>query len=103
MEAAGINGNGKRESVRSWSLVLGLAVGFLLWGLFIFFAVGDKGAPPWNFGVVEDIPGQSPYSTHSSREYPGIGSHPLEETGVEPQHVMGPTPAVDILGKEVKP
>ena len=24
---------------------------------------GDKGPPPWDFGVVEDVPGQSPYST----------------------------------------
>jgi hypothetical protein len=46
-------------------LIFGTAVAllFLFWGLFIFFTVGDKGLPSWDFGVVEDIPGQSAYST----------------------------------------
>jgi hypothetical protein len=47
-------------------LMLGLviAVLFLLWGLFIFIMVGDKGPPSWDFSTMEDIPGQSPYSTN---------------------------------------
>jgi hypothetical protein len=47
----------------SWLVPLAIAAVFLIWGLAIFFLVGDKGPPAWDFGVVEDIPGQSPYST----------------------------------------
>ena len=53
----------KKATLRSWMIIIVMTFLFLLWGLFIFFAVGDKGPPPWNFGVVEDVPGQSPYST----------------------------------------
>jgi hypothetical protein len=41
-----------------------IAVLFICWGLIIFFLVGDKVPPAWDFSVVEDIPGQSPYSTN---------------------------------------
>jgi len=55
----------KREKTNrvGWIVVVAMAVVFILWGLFIFFAVGDKGPPSWDFGVIKDIPGESPYST----------------------------------------
>jgi hypothetical protein len=56
-------GQEKKGSLRGWIIVLAMAILFVVWGLFIYFAVGDKGTPPWNFGVVSDIPGESPYST----------------------------------------
>jgi hypothetical protein len=93
----------KTSNLTRWLIPIGLAVGFFLWGLFIYYAVGDKGPPPWSFGIVEDIPGQSPYSTFNAGQFPGLESHPAEEPGVEGQRVMGPTPAVKILGKDVKP
>jgi hypothetical protein len=46
-----------------WIIVVTMALLFILWGFFIFFAVGDKGPPSWDFGVIKDIPGESPYST----------------------------------------
>ena len=46
-----------------WIVVVAMAVVFILWGIFIFFSVGDKGPPSWDFGVIKDIPGESPYST----------------------------------------
>ena len=46
-----------------WVVVVAIAVIFILWGLFIFLTVGDKGPPYWDFGVIKDIPGESPYST----------------------------------------
>jgi hypothetical protein len=52
-----------RTTLLSWIIVVALALLFFCWGLFIYFAVGDKGPPPWHYGVVEDIPGQSPYAT----------------------------------------
>lgn len=67
--------------MRSWLIIIGMAVLFVCWGLFIFFAVGDKGSPPWDFGAVKDIPGESPYSTY--RYVPGKSPSP------SPQHVAG--------------
>ena len=49
--------------LRSWIIVIAIAVVFVVWGLFIFFTLGDKGPPPWDFGVIRDVPGESPYST----------------------------------------
>ncbi len=53
----------EKSTIRDWLIPIAIAVLFFLWGLLIFFMVGNKGQPSWNFGVVEDIPGQSPYST----------------------------------------
>jgi hypothetical protein len=53
----------KRATLRSWIIVVVMAFAFLMWGLVILFTVGDKGSPTWDFGTVEDIPGESPYST----------------------------------------
>jgi hypothetical protein len=53
----------EKTTLRDWLIPIAIAVVFLVWGLLIYFLVGDKGPAPWNFGVVEDIPGQSPYST----------------------------------------
>ena len=69
------------EGYGGWAAVSALALAFLLYGLLMFFAIGDKGPPDWDFGTVEDVPGQSVYSTSPSD--PGT-------TGVpEPQHVSG--------------
>jgi len=53
----------ENSTLKDWLVPIAIAVLFLLWGLVIFFMVGNKGQPPWDFGAVEDIPGQSPYST----------------------------------------
>jgi len=55
---------GQGKGLSGLMLGLVIAVLFLLWGLFIFIMVGDKGPPSWDFGTMEDIPGQSPYSTN---------------------------------------
>lgn len=68
-------------SLLSWAIVLGIASTFFVWGIFIFFTVGDKGSPPWNFGVVADIPGESPYADYGPQFVPGKGMV------VPPQHV----------------
>ena len=57
------SGQQTKASLRGWLIVIAMAFLFVLWGLFIFFAVGDKGPPPWDFGVIQDVPGESPYST----------------------------------------
>ena len=53
----------RREGIREWVIISGLALLFLIYGLFMFLVVGDKGPPGWDFGAVEDIPGRSVYST----------------------------------------
>ncbi len=52
-----------RLVVQGWVIVCALALGFLLYGLIMYHYVGDKGPGEWDFGTVEDIPGQSIYST----------------------------------------
>jgi hypothetical protein len=76
------------SALRSWLVVFGIAFAFLLWGFLVYYTVGDKGAPAWDFGVVQDIPGQSPYSTHQTKRLPHLV--PPKETGangVIGQHV----------------
>lgn len=53
--------NGSR--LRTWALLLAVAAAIVLWGLLVFFVLGDRGPGPWDFGQVEDVPGESPYST----------------------------------------
>ncbi len=55
----------RNAGLHGWLIILTMAILFLCYGLFMFFTVGDKGPPRWDFGVVEDIPGESVYSTHS--------------------------------------
>lgn len=85
----------KESTLLSIGVVLALAVGFFLWGFFIFFAVGDKGPPSWSFGVVEDIPGESSFSTHSHKQFPSIHPQPAQSNLLERQHIVGPAKEPD--------
>ena len=66
----------RRMVLHGWLIVCGMTVLFVLYGLFAFFMVGDKGPPDWDYGSVEDIPAESVYSTH-----------PYGAEAPEPQHV----------------
>jgi hypothetical protein len=78
-------------TLRSLGIVAGIALCFLLWGLTIFFSVGEKGPPPWDFGTVQDIPGESPYSTHRIKEVADLTPLPVDgKERVDRQHVDGP-------------
>lgn len=77
--------------IRGWLLVCGLALFFLLYGLFMFYMIGDKGPPGLDFGTVEDIPGASVYSTNE----PITGG----DTTPAPQHVSQ-KPAHAVLNVE---
>jgi hypothetical protein len=109
----------QKGNLRTLAVAFGLAVGFLVWGLFVFFTVGDKGAPAFDYGGVPDVPGLSIYSTDSSRPLPNVPPYFLhEQAGLSPQHVKGrpfileskPLPALETLpqtkeskGKESTP
>jgi len=75
--------------IRSLLIPIAMAVSFFLWGLLIFFSVGTKGPPPWGFGNIEDIPGESVYSSHKMKLELGTAGGPPQLQAVEPQHVMG--------------
>lgn len=70
--------------VRGWIIVVGIALAFVIYGIFAFFVIGDKQPPDWDFGAVKDVPGESVYST-----YPYRGG--TEEP--EPQHVNQKSPS----------
>jgi len=79
----------RREAVLSWALAVGCGAAMLCWGFLIFFTVGDKGPPPWDYSIVEDVPGEAPYSIYGTGAFHGF-SHPVVGAKVEEQHVMGP-------------
>src|SRR5512143_1473668 len=53
--------------MHGWVIVCGIVFVFVVYGLFAFFVIGDKQPADWDFGNVEDIPGQSVYSTYPYR------------------------------------
>jgi hypothetical protein len=77
------------SAIKTWSIIGGIAVSFLAWGLLIYFVIGDKGPPDWDFSIIPDIPGESTYSSYNPIKPHGLAPGP-ETAPVEPQHVMGP-------------
>ena len=77
------------SSVKTWSIIGAIAAGFLAWGLLIYFVIGDKGPPDWDFSVIPDIPGESTYSSYNPESLHGLVPGP-ESTPVTPQHISGP-------------
>jgi hypothetical protein len=65
----------KEASVALWLVIWLLMLGILLQGHFAFKVVGDVGSPTWDYGIVQDVPGQSPYAM-----YPLLP---------DPQHIKG--------------
>jgi hypothetical protein len=72
---------------RSWSIVISMALIFFLWGMLIFFFVGVTWPPPWEYGTIPDVPGQSVYSVQTAEEKAGTAFSPSNDIPV--QHVMG--------------
>ena len=78
----------RKGTLRTLLIACGLAAGFLVWGLFIFTTVGDKGPPTWDYGTVPDVPGLSAYSTDSARPLSAVPPYFMhEKAGLSPQHV----------------
>jgi hypothetical protein len=82
----------ERRSLKLWIIIGGLSLAFLLYGLTMFLVVGDKGPPGWDFGVVEDTPGKSVFST--------IQQQPVGTKGPEEQHVAGRPSLADTPAKD---
>jgi hypothetical protein len=54
----------KKASVALWLILWLLILGILLQGHFAFKVVGDAGPTNWDYGIVKDVPGQSPYAIY---------------------------------------
>ncbi len=65
----------KESPIALWLILWLLMLGILLQGHFAFKVVGDMGSPVWDYGVVKDVPGQSPYAMY--------------ELLPNPQHIQG--------------
>ncbi len=74
--------------LKGWLYVCALAFMFLVYGLFMFYMIGDKGPPGWDFGTVEDTPGESVYSTNE----PITGG----TAAPDPQHISQKPSQADI-------
>ena len=73
--------------IHGWLMVLSISLFFFLWGLLIYFSVGNNWPPPWQYGTVPDVPGQSAYSVQNAEEKAGTPFSSGEK--IEMQHVMG--------------
>ena len=94
----------RKETRRTLLVAFGLAAGFLLWGLFLFFTVGIKAPPAWDFGAVPDVPGLSVYSTVAPRPLPAVSPYYLRERAeLSPQHVHDRPVLQDTKEKESTP
>ena len=94
----------EKGRLHDWLIVVTLAGGFFLWGIFIFYAVGVKWPPAWNFGVIPDVPGLSEFSTAGQRPLPTVASPFLhEQAELTPQHVMSRRQPVGSKTQEQKP
>lgn len=65
----------ERTNRLSW-IIIGLIVGaILIRGFWTFFWVGSMGMPNWDYGIIKDVPAESPYAVY--------------EKLPNPQHVRG--------------
>lgn len=55
------------EKLKTWIIVLLMAVGILTYGLVVYTTIGDRGTPGWSYGSVADVPGESPFSSEPLR------------------------------------
>lgn len=94
----------RKETRRTVLVAFAVAAGFLLWGLCIFFTVGVKAPPAWDFGAVPDVPGLSVYSTVANRPLPAVSPFYLhEQAELSPQHVRDRPVLQDTPKKEPTP
>jgi len=84
-------GQQTESSARAWVTVFCVAAVFLAWTLFIFYTVGVKWPPVWDFGAKPEVPGLSVYSTHPTATGEAQRAAPLHENAeFAPQHVKDP-------------
>ena len=60
----------KESILATWVFIVILVLSFLIYSFFTFVLVGDRGQPPWAFGIVEDVPGESPQAIYKKLPHP---------------------------------
>ena len=59
------------ESVfATWIFIFILTSIFAITSYLAYTVVGDAGQPTWRYGVVRDVPGESPYAIYPQVPYP---------------------------------
>jgi len=59
------------ESVfATWIFIFILTSAFALTSFLSYTVIGDAGPPTWRYGVVQDVPGESPYAIYPQVPYP---------------------------------
>ncbi len=66
-----------------------MSVSFLVYGAILYLVVGTRPGPTWFFGTMPDVPGQSEYSTSSTKQFFLNATSPEKGGVVSRQHVMG--------------
>ena len=51
------------DKIKTWLILLLMVMGILGYGITVYVTIGDKGPPGWNYGAIDDVPGESPFST----------------------------------------
>ena len=65
----------KASTLTTWVILAFLVLFIFVKGFWVYFAIGDRGQPDWDYRPMKDVPGQSPYAIY--------------ETLPHPQHVRG--------------
>ena len=60
----------KKSTTGIWIVIALLLALIFGKGFMAFFVIGDLGQPEWNYGVIPDVPGQSPYAVYEPLPYP---------------------------------
>ncbi|MEW5908267.1 MAG: hypothetical protein AB1659_00545 [Thermodesulfobacteriota bacterium] len=59
-----------RFSLKTWMVIL-LMLGIIFGkGILAYLVVGDRGVPSWDYGAVQDVPGESIYAVYPALPYP---------------------------------
>ena len=87
--------NKNKPFMISGFVVCAIAITFFLWGMLIFYLVGASWPPPWHYGIIDDVPGQSIYAVHGAENK--AGTAPLGGEKVRQQHIMGKDGETDTI------
>jgi hypothetical protein len=68
--------NTDESVIATWVFIFILTSIFAITSLLAYTVIGDVGQPTWRYGIVPDVPAESPYAVYPKVPYP--------------QHVKGP-------------
>ncbi len=60
----------EQSAAKTWLGILFCVFIILAQGAFAFLVVGDRGQPGWDYRIIKDIPGQSPFAVYELPPHP---------------------------------